>query len=135
MRRSQTRGARRAVKLPMSVPVHCDLMRPATERLGELLEQADVRAPRIPVVNNADIAVRNQPDEIRDALKRQLYQPVRWVETIRTLSNMGATRIIECGPGKVLTGLMKRIDRDLRAVALNDSNAIDIALKESGENS
>lgn len=132
---AQEMGARRAVKLPMSVPVHCELMRPAMERLGALLAESEVRPPRIPVVNNADVAVREKPDEIRDALKRQLFNPVRWVDTIHALKQLGATVVVECGPGKVLTGLMKRIDRNVRAMALHDADSIRAALKETGEGS
>lgn len=84
---AQSLGARRAIKLPMSVPVHCELMRPATERLAQRLAEAEVRKPRIPVVNNADVAVRENPEDIRDALKRQLYQPVRWVEPFECWRN------------------------------------------------
>ena len=129
MASAQAMGARRAVRLPMSVPVHCELMRPATERLAALLAQVEVRPARIPVVNNADVAVREKPEEIRKALERQLYSPVRWADTIRALTELGVTRVIECGPGKVLTGLMKRIDRNLAAMALHDADGIEAALQ------
>lgn len=126
---AQEMGARRTVRLPMSVPVHCELMRPATERLAALLAAAEVRVPRISVVNNADVTVREKPDDIRDALERQLYNPVRWVDTIHALKELGATSVMECGPGKVLTGLMKRIDRSMEAAALHDPESIAAALQ------
>lgn len=126
-------GARRAVTLPMSVPVHCELMRPATERLAARLQQADVRAPVIPVVNNADVEICESPDGIREALARQLYSPVRWSETIRTLSGEGADVIVECGPGRVLSGLMKRIDGSVRALPVYDTGSLAKALEETAQ--
>ncbi len=130
---AKEKGARRAVTLPMSVPVHCELMRPATERLSSMLAKAAVRAPEIPVVNNADVAIETDPDAIRDALARQLFSPVRWTDTIHKLSQEGARVIVECGPGRVLSGLMKRIDRNLKAQSLHDPNSLEMALAELGE--
>ncbi len=126
------KGARRAVTLPMSVPVHCDLMRPATERLSAMLAKSSVQSPKIPVVNNADLAITADPDEIRDALARQLFSPVRWTDTIRKLSEEGATKIAECGPGRVLSGLMKRIDRSIKTLSLHDPDSLKAALAETG---
>ncbi|MDX1514521.1 MAG: ACP S-malonyltransferase, partial [Gammaproteobacteria bacterium] len=133
--RAREMGARRAVPLPMSVPVHCELMRPAMDRLGALLDEAEIRPPAIPVINNADVEVSDTAEAIRDALRRQLINPVRWVDTIRKLTELGADTVIECGPGRVLTGLMKRIDRNLKSLALNDTGALEIALEESGRKS
>ncbi len=129
---AKERGAKRAVTLPMSVPVHCELMRPATQRLASMLAEAEVRAPQTPVVNNADVAIETDPDAIRDALARQLFSPVRWTDTIRKLSQEGAEIIAECGPGRVLSGLMKRIDRNLKALSLHDPASLNTALAELG---
>ncbi|HSS63585.1 MAG TPA: ACP S-malonyltransferase [Gammaproteobacteria bacterium] len=129
---AKEKGARRAVTLPMSVPVHCELMRPATERLSSMLARASVRAPEIPVVNNADVAMETDPDAIRDALARQLFSPVRWSETILKLSREGAQVIVECGPGRVLSGLMKRIDPNVKTLSLHDPDSLRAALVELG---
>ncbi len=126
------KGARRAVTLPMSVPVHCELMRPATERLSSMLAEAEVREPKIPVVNNADVDVRSDPEAIRDALARQLTSPVRWTDTIRKLAQEGADVIVECGPGRVLSGLMKRIDRNIKTLSLHDPDSLKAALTQLG---
>ena len=121
----KARGAKRAVMLPMSVPAHCALMRPAAEVLARSLASCEIRAPRIPVVNNVDVALVNSPEEIRDALLRQLYSPVRWIETVQALeAREGAGRIIECGPGKVLHGLVRRIVTGATAVTLSSGQAI-----------
>lgn len=129
---AKDKGAKRAITLPMSVPVHCDLMRPATERLSSMLADARVRAPEIPVVNNADVAIKSDPDEIRDALARQLFSPVRWTDTIRKLAEEGAHVVVECGPGRVLSGLTKRIDRNIKALSLHDPDSLRAALTETG---
>lgn len=121
-------GARRAVALPMSVPVHCELMRPATERLAQRLAAATVQRPRITVIQNADLEAHGDPDEIRAALAAQLYTPVRWVDTVQTLVGRGADLLIECGPGRVLTGLAKRIDRNIRCLPVHDSDSLTAAL-------
>lgn len=121
----KARGAKRAIMLPMSVPAHCSLMQPAAEVLARALDACDIRAPRIPVVNNVDVAVVSSPEQIRDALLRQLYSPVRWIETIQALeAREGAARIVECGPGKVLHGLVRRIVTDATAVTLSSGQAI-----------
>ena len=106
---AKAKGAKRAIMLPMSVPSHCSLMRPAAERLRERLRAIDLRRPSVPVLHNADVKSAESADAIRDALVRQLSQPVRWVETIRAIVSAGATHIVECGPGRVLAGLGKRI--------------------------
>ncbi|MEJ7931880.1 ACP S-malonyltransferase [Ramlibacter sp. AN1015] len=113
-------GAKRALPLPVSAPFHSSLMRPAAERLRERLADTAIAAPRIPVVNNIDVAVESDPDRIRDALYRQAFGPVRWVECVRALQSRGAEAVVECGPGKVLAGLCKRIDPQLTAAALFD---------------
>lgn len=106
-------GAKIAKILPVSVPSHCELMRPAAERLRLRLVEITVNSPKIPVIHNADVACYQDPEQIRNALVRQLYSPVRWVETIEFMVNNGIRTILECGPGKVLTGLNKRIDTDI----------------------
>jgi [acyl-carrier-protein] S-malonyltransferase len=105
-------GAKRALPLPVSAPFHSSLMRPAAERLKDKLAQASFAVPRIPVVNNIDVKVESDPQAIRDALYRQAFGPVRWVETVRAIRARGIGCIIECGPGKVLAGMVKRIDAD-----------------------
>jgi [acyl-carrier-protein] S-malonyltransferase len=112
-------GARRAIALPVSVPSHCELMKPAAERLKALLEDIDLRMPTIPVINNVDVAAVSDPRSVKEALVRQLYNPVRWVETMKKISRAGAYASIECGPGRVLTGLLKRIDRRLTGYSLD----------------
>ncbi|GLS05480.1 malonyl CoA-acyl carrier protein transacylase [Chitiniphilus shinanonensis] len=125
---AKARGAKRALLLPVSVPSHCDLMRPAADALLARLDQITLNAPNIPVLHNADVASYQDPAQIKDALARQLYQPVRWVETVQAMAAQGATVFAECGPGKVLVGLDKRIASDAQHVALTDAAAFD-ALK------
>lgn len=113
-------GAKRALPLPVSAPFHCSLMKPAADRLRERLAAVPLAAPRIPVVNNIDVAVVDDPAAIRDALYRQAFGPVRWTETVPALRARGATHVIECGPGKVLAGMVKRIDAEIVSGALFD---------------
>ena len=113
-------GAKRALPLPVSAPFHSSLMKPAAEKLKTVLADLQLAAPQIPVVNNIDVAVQTDVDAIRDALYRQAFGPVRWVECVQKLRAMGATHLVECGPGKVLTGMTKRIDPELVGVALFD---------------
>lgn len=113
-------GAKRALPLPVSAPFHSSLMKPAAERLKEKLAATAFAAPLIPVINNIDVAVAADADAIRDALYRQAFGPVRWVETIAALKARGVTHVIECGPGKVLAGMVKRIDADLVATTVFD---------------
>lgn len=113
-------GAKRALPLPVSAPFHSTLMRPAAEKLRQKLADTAFAAPRIPLVDNIDVAVQNDPAAIRDALFRQAFGPVRWVECIRALRARGARTVVECGPGKVLAGMTKRIDPELSALALYD---------------
>lgn len=121
---AREKGAKRALLLPVSVPSHCALMRPAAERLAACLESVTISPPRIPVLHNADVMAYSEPAQIRSALVRQLYSPVRWVETVRAIAGIGISAIVECGPGKVLTGLNKRIDSKIQAYALTDADAI-----------
>ena len=121
----KTRGAKRAMLLPVSVPSHCDLMKPAAEKLAAKLASIQINTPIVPVLHNADVAAYNDAEQIRDALVRQLYQPVRWVETVQKMAADGVTVLAECGPGKVLAGLTKRISADVQGVALVDSASIE----------
>ncbi len=123
-------GAKRAILLPISVPSHCALMSDAAERFALTLEQIPFSQAHIPVVQNVDAKPRSDANEIKQALLQQLHQPVRWVETIEYLGAKGVGRIIECGPGKVLTGLIKRIDRSLKVHAVFDKDSLDAALNE-----
>ncbi len=121
-------GAKRAIKLPVSVPSHCRLMEPAAQRMAKLLETVEIRPPQIPVINNVDVAIEEEPQRIREALLRQLYSPVRWVEIIQAMAARGISTVVECGPGKVLTGLNRRIDRDMKALPVYDPATLEAAL-------
>ena len=125
-------GARRAIALPMSVPVHCELMRPAAESLRASLARAEFHAPAFDIVHNADLALHKDANEIQTALVAQLYTPVRWRQTVLDLVARGATCLIECGPGKVLAGLNRRIDRTLATYAVHDPDSLGEALKAAG---
>lgn len=125
---AKARGAKRAMLLPVSVPSHCALMRPAADRLAQLLSATKISAPRITVLHNVDVQHHDSGSAIAEALVRQLYSPVRWVETIRALPARGVTKVIECGPGKVLAGLIKRIDSELPVVAVTDAETLQAAL-------
>jgi len=121
-------GAKRALLLPVSVPSHCALMQPAADNMRMVLKDVAITTPRTPVINNADVACYQEPEQIRDALVRQLYSPVRWVETVQKIAASGVRTVVECGPGKVLAGLNKRIDRDMIAMAVYDNATLDAAL-------
>lgn len=121
---AKAKGAKRAILLPMSVPSHCSLMRPAAEKLAARLASVPIAAPSIPVINNADVAAPREPKAIADALVRQLHNPVRWIETVTAMADQGATHIVECGPGKVLQGMVKRIAPQVTAFTLSSSAAI-----------
>ena len=121
---AKAHGAKIAKMLPMSAPSHCSLMKPAAERLRERLAEVAIAVPAVPVVQNADVASFDDPDRIRRALVEQLYRPVRWLETVRYLQAQGVTRIVECAPGKVLAGLVKRSIDGVEAVAITDSAAL-----------
>jgi [acyl-carrier-protein] S-malonyltransferase len=125
---AKERGAKRALVLPVSVPSHCSLMKPAAEKLAEVLSNIDIQSPQIPVINNVDVSAPSDPAAIRDALVRQLYNPVRWVETVQKMAGEGVNHLIECGPGKVLVGLNKRIEKSMAAEAVFDPASLDAAL-------
>ena len=116
----KAKGAKRALSLPVSAPFHSSLMKPAAARLKEKLKSVDFLAPQIALINNVDVTVEVDADRIRDALYRQAFGPVRWVECVQALKARGSTTLVECGPGKVLAGTVKRIDPDLNAIALSD---------------
>ncbi len=124
----KARGAKRALPLPVSAPFHSSLMRPAAEKLGGYLQKVSLAAPKIALINNVDVAEEREPARIRDALVRQAASPVRWAETVRRMAQLGVTHVAECGPGKVLAGLVRRIDGKLQSVALADRAALEQAL-------
>lgn len=121
-------GAKRALPLPVSVPSHCALMRPAAEQLASDLAALSFKEPAIPVVNNVDVQIASNGDAIKDALIRQLYSPVRWTETIEYFAAQGVTEVLELGAGKVLSGLIKRINKELNTSSITDSAALSAAL-------
>jgi [acyl-carrier-protein] S-malonyltransferase len=125
---AKARGAKRALMLPMSVPSHCSLLSGAAEQLRSYLNGVTIKSPAIPVLHNADVVAYSDADSIRDALVRQLYSPVRWVETVLEFGKQGITHNAECAPGKVLAGLNKRIDTNQQASAINDGAALTLAL-------
>ena len=124
MQAALEKGAKRALPLPVSVPSHCALMKPAAEALREYLMDVAVAAPKVPVIHNADVAAYDTPEKIKDALVRQLYSPVRWVETVTHVHSQDAKMSAECGPGKVLAGLVKRINPDLTCATLTSVEAL-----------
>jgi [acyl-carrier-protein] S-malonyltransferase len=113
-------GAKRALNLPVSAPFHSSLMKPAAEKLKEKLAATTFAAPQIKVVNNIDVAIETDADRIRDALYRQAFGPVRWVECVQAIKAQGVTMVLECGPGKVLAGMVKRIDADMTGLPVFD---------------
>ncbi|AOE98852.1 ACP S-malonyltransferase [Serratia marcescens] len=123
-------GAKRALPLPVSVPSHCALMKPAADKLAVALQDIAFNAPQVPVVNNVDVRTENDPEAIRSALVRQLYSPVRWTESVEFIAAQGVTSLLEVGPGKVLTGLTKRIVDTLTAAAVNDTASLSAALEQ-----
>ncbi|HHF2855965.1 ACP S-malonyltransferase [Vibrio diabolicus] len=120
-------GAKRALPLPVSVPSHCALMKPAAEKLALALESIEFNSPQLPVINNVDVVAETDPAKIKDALVRQLHSPVRWTETVELMHEQGVEQLLELGPGKVLTGLTKRIVKTLTAAAVNDVASLDAA--------
>jgi len=128
MQACKAKGARRAVPLPVSAPFHSALMRPAAERLGAYLADVTVGVPRFPLINNVDVKIETQPSAIKSALVRQAASPVRWVETVKRMKADGVTHVLECGPGKVLAGMVKRIDGELLVHALADRASLEQAL-------
>ena len=124
MEAAKAAGAKRALPLPVSVPSHCSLMKPAAEKLAEALKSVNIRIPQIRVIHNADVASYDDADKIKDALVRQLYSPVRWTETVNALVAEGVTESAECGPGKVLAGLAKRINKEAVCSALTNAEQV-----------
>jgi [acyl-carrier-protein] S-malonyltransferase len=131
MELAKAKGAKRALPLPVSVPSHCDLMKPAAEKLRDYLQNVSVKAPNVPVLHNADVAAYSDVEQIKDALVRQLYSPVRWVETVQQLTAQQILSSAECGPGKVLAGLAKRIVADMTCVAVVNEEAIQTFVSQS----
>ncbi|MDE1004160.1 MAG: ACP S-malonyltransferase [Paraburkholderia fungorum] len=126
---AKAKGAKRALPLPVSAPFHSSLLKPASDQLREYLAGVDVQVPSIPVLNNVDVAVVNEPAKIKDALVRQAAGPVRWVESVQAMAAQGVTHVIECGPGKVLAGLTKRIDGNLVGASVFDLASLEETLK------
>ncbi|MDH3692051.1 MAG: ACP S-malonyltransferase, partial [Gammaproteobacteria bacterium] len=125
---AKSAGAKRAVRLPVSAPVHSSLMAPAAKKMEQRLQMVDIHTPQVPVLHNFHLRSEREPEAIRKALVAQIDAPVRWVQTVRELTKAGVSTIIECGPGKVLTGLNRRIDRNVQAISLNNCVALDQAL-------
>ena len=125
-------GARRAMPLPVSVPVHCALMTPVGAQLQEALAAIEIKPPQVPVYHNIDATPRAAADDIRAALARQVHSPVRWVECVQAMQRAGATMMVEYGPGKVLCGLARRIDRALDALPVEDADTLAAALEATG---
>jgi [acyl-carrier-protein] S-malonyltransferase len=124
MEAAKAKGAKRALLLPVSVPSHCALMKPAADKLASYLQNVQFSTPTVQVLQNADVIAYQDAEKIKDALVRQLYSPVRWVETVQTLREQGITQAFECGPGKVLAGLAKRIVDDFNCVAIINNDAL-----------
>jgi [acyl-carrier-protein] S-malonyltransferase len=124
----KTAGAKRVLPLPVSVPSHCALMKDAADKLAVELEKIEFKAPKIMVVNNVDVSIESSGEMIKKALVKQLYSPVRWSETITKLVNDGIDTVVEVGPGKVLQGLNKRIDKSIKSVSLNTNSSLEEAL-------
>ena len=128
---AKAKGAKRALPLPVSAPFHSALMQPAAERLQQYIQSIAFNAPRIPVINNVDVASYDDPARIKDALVRQACNPVRWLETIKAFAAQGITHVAECGPGKVLAGMTRRIDTSLESLALLDQASIEQGIGQS----
>ncbi|MDH3354954.1 MAG: acyltransferase domain-containing protein, partial [Chromatiales bacterium] len=126
---AKSAGAKRALPLPVSVPSHCALMAGAAEKLAEQLAEITINSPNIPVINNVDVAAVDSIDAIQAALAKQLHQPVRWVETIQKMAADGVDTLIECGPGKVLVGLNKRINKEMTGLPVFDPDSLQKALE------
>lgn len=130
MHAAKEAGAKRAISLPVSVPSHCALMEPAAQRLKDWLQQIVIETPKSTLIHNVDVASHNSPEVIRNALVEQLYKPVRWVDTIRFMHDQGVTCFVECGPGKVLIGLNKRIVKGCEHISMFDPETLNIALEQ-----
>ncbi|NDC08205.1 MAG: [acyl-carrier-protein] S-malonyltransferase [Oxalobacteraceae bacterium] len=128
---AKSKGAKRALPLPVSAPFHSSLLKPASDRLRDYLAQVRFAAPSIQLINNVDVAIETDAAATKDALVRQAAAPVRWVESVQKMASLGIARVIECGPGKVLSGLVKRIDTQLTADAINDQASLEAVLEAS----
>jgi [acyl-carrier-protein] S-malonyltransferase len=126
---AKAKGAKRALPLPVSAPFHSSLLKPASDRLREYLAGLHFSAPQIPLINNVDVAIVNEVDGIKDALVRQAANPVRWVESVQKMAEMGVRDVVECGPGKVLAGLTKRINGELTGHAIIDQASLNTVLE------
>jgi len=126
---SQSRGAKRAILLPVSIPSHCSLMQSAVEKMQSQLAQKTFNEPKLPILHNADVASHVDTESIKNILTQQLVKPVRWIDTIHSFANQGITHVIECGPGKVLMGLNKRIEPNLQHLSLYDKKSIEQAIE------
>lgn len=124
MMAAKEKGAKRTLQLPVSVPSHCSLMKPAADQLADYLKNVEIKTPEVPVIHNADVVSYSDPEKIKDALVRQLYSPVRWSDTVRLIHKLQISKTAECGPGKVLAGLTKRIAADLPCTALVNIEAV-----------
>lgn len=123
-------GAKRAVQLPVSVPSHCALMRPAAEKLDERLQNTAIDVPKMTLIHNVDVTAHSAPEVIRSVLKEQLYKPVRWVDSIKFMHDQGVARFVECGPGKVLVGLNKRIAKEAEHMTIHDPQTLNKVLEQ-----
>ena len=130
MQAAKDAGAKRAILLPVSVPSHCALMQSAAEKLDIYLKNTVIDIPKMTLIHNVDVASHSAPEVIRNALKEQLYKPVRWVDTIRFMHDQGVTRFVECGPGKVLIGLNKRIAKDAEHFSIYDPETLNKVLEQ-----
>ncbi len=126
---SQSRGAKRAILLPVSIPSHCSLMQSAVEKMQSQLAQKTFNEPKLPILHNADVASHTDTESIKNILTQQLVKPIRWIDTIHSFANQGITHVIECGPGKVLMGLNKRIEPNLQHLSLYDKKSIEQAIE------
>lgn len=126
---AKAKGAKRALPLPVSAPFHSSLLKPASDRLREYMQALNFSAPQIPLINNVDVAIVSDPAAVKDALVRQAASPVRWVESVQKMAAEGVTHVIECGPGKVLAGLTKRINGDLIGDAITDQASLEKVLE------
>ena len=133
MQNARALGAKRALPLPVSVPSHCSLMQTAADELLEVLESINIAMPKIPVIHNQNFAIAQSVNEIRQLLKKQLCQPVKWVQSVQFMVSQGVECLVECGPGKVLTGLTRRIDKSLRAESVFDIDSLEKTIQSFSE--
>ena len=123
-------GATRTLPLPVSAPFHTNLMKPAGEQLAQAIADIAIAIPSIPVVHNVNAQIQNDPEKIRSVLVEQIYSPVQWTECMRFMIDRGTTRLVECGPGKVLSGLARRIDKSLTVASIEQPDALTAAISE-----